>query len=258
VPCFSYTLVECPICTKGVQSTKRRRVDRETVLDTLFLIQPTATCLCFNRQKVDPSVYTYSGSLTQVDGPVTQVIDGGVQGVLAGMSITPSRMGTFTDGFCRPVDMGDDNDTIPRSHGLASENRAFSAFQCRKNSQSLELGDYPNGCQTILDIIKRMNENYNYLAIQKLCVDKNKRTFLISVKGSGSRFCIYKKGTHKNNRLYFSVDVNRARIEARCFDPDCKREHAETPTVELALNLMETSEVTTQFGLKQVHVQQLK
>ena len=155
-------------------------------------------------------------------------------------------MGTFTDGFCRPVDMGDEQDTIPRSHGIEWENRAFSGFQGRKDSETLELGDYPNGCKVLLDIIKRMDENYNYLAIQKLCAIKNKKLFLVSVKGRGSRFCMYKNGVHNSNRLYFSVDVKRARIEARSFDPECKREHTK---VEFVLTKVEKFKAITQFGL---------
>lgn len=257
-PCFSYKWVECPICNTGTtssssdsaQSTKRRRVDRETMIKNLFEIQLSDYCSCFNGLKVDPSIFTYRGSLIEADGPVTQVVRADVRAVLTEMSITPSRMGTFTEGFCRPVDMGDEHDTIPRPGTLVSENRAFSAFQCRKNSESLELGDYPNGCQTFLDIIKRMNDNYRFLAIQRLCLDKKNRSFMISVKGSGSRYCMYKNGVHNNNLLYFCVDIRRARIQAHCSDPDCKREHGDAPRFERVLTMGEKFKVATQFGLK--------
>jgi hypothetical protein len=260
-PCFSYKLVECPICNigktsssaSGAQTTKRRRVDRETIIENLFRIQLSESCSCFKGHKVDPSIYTYIGSLTEVDGPVTQVIRGGLQAILTETSITPSQMGTFTNGFCRPVDMGDGHDAIPRSDTLESH-RAVSAFQCRKNSLSLELGDYPNGGQTILEIIKRINAQYSFVAIHRLSVDRKKRSFMISVKGSGSRYCMYKNGVHNSNRVYFCVDVKRARIQAHCSDPDCKREHAKDQLVERTLTLGEKFNLTTQFGLKDTQI----
>jgi len=257
-PCFSYKWVECPICSidmkpssvEGTQSMKRCRVDRETSIENLFRINLSESCSCFNGHKVDPSVYTYSGSLIQADGPITQVLRGGVQAVLTEMSITPRRMGTFTDGFYRPIDMGDENDVIPQSDTLLSKSRAVSAFQCRKNTLSLELGDYPNGCQTILDMIKGMDDRYSGVAIHILSIDKKKRSFMISVKGRGSRYCMYKNGVHSRNRVDFCLDVKRGRIQAHCSDPDCKQEPGETPLVTRPLTRMDKFRITTQFGLE--------
>jgi hypothetical protein len=72
---------------------------------------------------------------------MTQLVYG-VKDILVEMSITPSRMGTFTSGFSRPVDMGDEHDAIPRSDALFPlERRVVSGFQRRKNNTSLELSE---------------------------------------------------------------------------------------------------------------------
>ena len=258
-PCFSYQWVECPICNTGPASypanrgqlvMKRRRIDTETTIENLFRIRLSDHCSCFNGHKVDPSIYTYSGSLTQVDGPLTQVVQGGVQAVLSEMSITPGQMGTFTNGFCRPEDMGDGHDVMPQSDTLSSRRRDTSGFPCPKNSLSLELGDYPNGYQTILEIIKRMNDNYRFLAIHRISVDTKKRSFLVSVKGRGSRYCMYSNQVHTSNNVYFCVNVKRARIQVHCSDPDCKQEHAKTPMVERGITLAEKYNITAKFGIE--------
>ena len=257
-PCFSYKWVKCPICSIAVASspeggaqstTKRCRDDVETCIKSLFRIQLSSSCSCFSGHKVDPSVYSYTGSLDCPDGPLTQLVRG-VQAVLTEMSITPScsQIGTFTDGFCRPVDMGNENDVIPRSDTLPSKRSVQRGLQRRKNNLSLELSKYPSGCRTILQIIKRVNDSYRFLTIHKLSVDEQKRFFLINVKGSGSRYCMYKKGVHSSNQVYFCLDVKRARIQVHCFDPDCKRDHVKTP-VDRALTLTENYNLTAQFGL---------
>jgi hypothetical protein len=59
---------------------------------------------------------------------------------------------------------------------------------------------------------------------------------------------MYQNGVHSSNRVYFCLDVKRARIQVHCFDPDCKREHAKTP-IKRALTLIDKHNLTTQFGL---------
>ena len=246
-PCFSYKWVKCPICAIGV-SQATTKLHRESSVERLLRIQLSDdSCSCFSGHKVHPSVYTYCGSLDRPDGSLTQALRG-VQAVLSEMSITPSQMGAFTGGFCRPVDMGDEHDTIPESARLLSECSVVRGFQRRKNSLSLELGEWGSGCQTILAIIKRLHDNYSFLSIHRLFVDKKKRSFLITVKGSGSRYCMYRDGVHRTNRIYFSLDLKRARIKVHCLVPDCKRDH-DKPLVERALTLVEKYQITAQFGL---------
>jgi hypothetical protein len=114
-PCYSYKMIDCPICSIGpkppVVAGKRRRTEDT---DTVFRLQSSAACSCFSGRSVDPSVYTYKGTLATCDGIlVRRELD--THNVLTIMSITPAVMGIFTTGFCRPVDMGDERDCIPRS-----------------------------------------------------------------------------------------------------------------------------------------------
>jgi hypothetical protein len=255
-PCFSFKWVECPICSinaavssgGGARSaTKRRRMDTEESIESLFRMQLSDSCSCFSGHKVDPSIYTYSGSLDRADGALVQLVQG-VKNVLTEMSITPHEMGVFTDGFFQPEDMGDAHDIIPRSDTISSKCRAVNSFQRRKDNSSLELGEYPSGCQTILGILKRVHLNYRFLAIHKIMVDKKQRSFLITVKGSGSRFCMSRNAVHNSNKIYFCIDVKRARIRVHCYDPDCKRDHGKA-RVERALTLVDKYSLSTQFGL---------
>jgi hypothetical protein len=257
-PCYSYKWIKCPICgikasstrvDDGPTTTKRRRADVDMTIESVFRKQLSDTCSCFSGHRVDPSIYTYSGSLVRSDGPLVQMLQG-IQTVLKETSITPSRIGTFTDGFRRPLDMGDEHDVIPQSGVLfPSKHRAVSGFQPRKNNTPLKLSDYSTGCRTILEIIKRVHVNYQCLAIHRISVDPKTQSFLINVKGNGSRYCMYRKRVHSSNGVYFCLDAKRARIRVLCFDPDCKRDHAKAH-IERALSLVDKYSITTQFELR--------
>ena len=256
-PCYSYKWIKCPICSTkassirvddGPTTTKRRRVDADMTNESLFRIQLSENCSCFSGHRVDPSIYTYSGSLDRSDGPLVQMLQG-IHAILKETSITPSSIGTYTSGFCRPLDMGDEHDAIPKSDVLLrSKRRAVSGFQPRKNSTPLKLSDYSRGCLTILEIIKRFHANYQFLAIQRISVDETTQSFFITVKGDGARYCMYRKRVHSSNGVYFRLDVKRFRIQVHCFDPDCKRDNAKAQIVR-PLSLVEKYSISTQFEL---------
>jgi len=169
--------------------------------------------------------------------------------VLLAMSITPPLMGTFTDGFVRPEDMGDEQDGIPQSSALfSSERRIVTGFQNRKNMICIEANRFPSGYGALLETIKNIHESYRYLAIHRLSMDEKQKTFFITVKGNGSRYCMYRKGFHTSNRVYFCMNLKRSRIHMHCFDADCKRDHAANP-ISRALSITDRHRIATGFEL---------
>ena len=253
-PCFSYKWVRCPICSVGrtapstsTSTTKRRRSDPD--VESMFRLQLSDSCSCFNGNVVEPSVYVYAGSLSGADEPVQMVLEGTLT-ILQETSIIPAQMGLIPDGlFHRPLDMGDEHDNIPISDTLFPvERRTVTGYQKRKNSVQLDLGDHVAGCRALLQILRRVHDRYLHLAIHRITLDSKARTFFITVKGCGSRFCMYRSAVHNSNRIYFSIDIRRARVRAHCFDVDCKREHSGCP-IERALTLSDKYSLTRGFGL---------
>jgi hypothetical protein len=242
-------MIDCPICTIGTKATattgKRRR---NNDVDSIFRLELSDSCSCFSGRVVDPSVYTYKGTLSTDDGSV-MCMELSTIAVLEKMSITPTSMGAFTHGFCRPCDMGDEHDGIPKSDALfSSERRIVNGFQRRKNTEPVDPTRFPSGYHALLQTIQNIHESYKYLAIHKLSIDEKKRTFLITVKGSGSRYCLYRNGFHSSNRVYFCLNLKRGRIHAHCFDPDCKRDHVNTPVIR-SLSRVDIHRITTGFGI---------
>lgn len=249
-PCFSYKMIDCPICSLGPKPTidKRRRPDALRDTDSLFRMQLSASCSCFSGRRLDASTYTYAGTLQRADGTLDTLFED-THSVLCAMSITPRIMGSFTPGFARPFDMGDEHDRIPQSDILfTSERRVLNGVQRRKNTESVDPSRFPDGYQFLLQTIKRIDLAYQYLAIHKLSLDTTQRTFFITVKGSGSRYCMYRKGFHSSNRVYFILDLKHSRLHVHCFDPDCKRDRVARP-VTRALSMIDRHRICTGFEL---------
>jgi hypothetical protein len=248
-PCFSYKMIDCPICTIGAKSTqtvgKRRR---QCDVDSIFRMALSDACSCFSGRVVDPSVYSYKGTLSAADGAVV-CLELSTHMVLTHMRITPSSMGSFTRGFCRPIDMGDEHDGIPKSDALCiAERRIVNGFGRRKDTVPVDISRFPSGYHALLQTIQNFHESYKYLAIHKVSVDEKKRTFFITVKGSGSRYCMYRNGFHTSNRVYFCLNLKRGRIHAHCFDPECKRDIVKTPVIR-SLKMSDAYRITTGFGI---------
>ena len=205
-PCFSYKMVDCPICNH-----KRPSPLRTQLIDI---------CACYNGKYVDPSIYTYAGSLRSVREPPQYLLDT-KESVLRGMSIIPPVMGQFTPGFTRPADMGEPEDPVSRT-----ERVVVQGFQ---RTAPMELHRNPTGYHALLQVITRIHAAYAHVAIQKLLLDERRRLFVVVVKGHGSRYCMYRSTQHVSNRVFFSVNLTRGRIYMHCFDPECKRAYGKNP-----------------------------
>jgi hypothetical protein len=254
-PCYSFKMIECPICVSDQKQTttvdnKRRRSDVEMDIDSLFRLQLSSTCDCFSGRKVDPSVYRYIGSMTSPEEERLSLLFQSTCEVLMGMSIVPTQMGDFTQGFLRPNDMGDDRDMIPIADILFPvERRTVCAQHRRKNLIRVPMSIYPAGYSALLNIMTRMHEEYRHIAIHYVSMDTQKKTFLINVKGKGSRYCPYKGVHHHSNRIYFTLNLLRARIHVHCFDPECKK-HKDFPDLLVrSMSLVDKYNVTRGFGL---------
>jgi hypothetical protein len=255
-PCFSYKMIDCPICTVGTKhkttSEKRRRPGATTETENLFRMQLSSSCTCFNGRRVDASVYTYAGTLRSADGLVFPMSTCDTYSVLIAMSITPSCMGTFTNGFHRPDDMGDEHDQIPQSDAMfTAERSVVKGIQRRKNTVIVDCARFPAGYQALLHAIQNIHSSYQHLAIHKLSVDAKKRSFIITVKGRGSRYCIYRSRLHASNRVYFCLNLKHSRIHVLCFDPDCKHDTVNTP-VTRSLSMMDKHRITTGFEMQEI------
>lgn len=252
-PCYSYKMIQCPICVIDDKKTdeihnKRRRSDID--IDSLFRMQLSSTCDCFSGKKVDPSIYRYIGSMLTPEDEVLSHLLHGTCEVLMGMSIVPTQMGNFTQGFLRPVDMGDDRDMIPIADILfPAERRAVSSLHRRKNTVRVTLSTYPLGYSMLLNMIVNMHEEYRHIAIHYVSLDPLKRSFLINVKGKGSRYCPYKGLHHHSNRVYFSLNLARARLNVHCFDPDCKKHNHFPNLLVRSLSQVDKYSITHGFGL---------
>jgi hypothetical protein len=231
-PCYSFKMVPCSICERDqghAKMDKRKRDNTSDDVASMFRKKLTDDCRCFNGRIVDPSVYTYTGSIRETGGDIVQLVHG-VLDTLEATSIVPMQMGMFTSGFTRPVDMGDELDKIPDGDSLfPAERRLVSGFQRRKNLDSLSHGEHTQGFEYIRSIVARAHVEFQHLALHKVSIDRVKRSLLVTVKGKGSRFCPYKGNFHHSNRIYFSVQVKRARVQIHCFDADCRKGYGDKP-----------------------------
>ena len=249
-PCFSYKMIECPICSMGKKKTKecgtKRKLD--TNLESLFRLQLSESCTCFNGRRVDSSIYTYAGTLHDSDDQLSQCLHS-VLDVLMEMSIVPKVMGIFTPGFTRPSDMGDEHDVIPNdSIVFPSEKRIVNGFDRRKNTVQMNHSKFPDGFKSILSCIVGIHECYKHIAIHKLSMDEDKKVILVTVKGKGSRYCMFTKKFHNSNRVYFVFGLKRSYIQVNCFDPDCRKEHSDKP-LRRSLSLMDKYRILDGFGI---------
>ena len=223
-PCYSYKMIDCPICCMGIR-LKQNGHDCSAVQTQLARI-----CTCFNGRLVDSSIYTYAGSFASPDAEFTRLLPDDVYTILTETSIVPATMGGFTPGFCRPADMGDIHDVIPQSDIMfASERRVLGNLGRRKYTSAVELRQHPAGYRAILDVLVTVHAAYRHLAIHKVVVDESKHAFIVTVKGNGSRFCLYRNEMHQSNRAYFWINISRGCLHVHCFDPDCKKQHAKQP-----------------------------
>ena len=251
-PCFSYKMIECPICSMGAAatSTKRKRDHKKKPPEDLtFRLRMSETCTCYGGRKVEPSTYRYVGSLQQADGPVVELMQGSLA-VLHQMSITPTTMGQFTQGFVRPVDMGDKDDRIPQSDIVfPSEKRQITGFNKRKNSEDVNMHTHVEGYHALIGTLKNIHSEYAHVAIHKVSMNRAQQTFLVTVKGNGSRYCMYKTCAHNSNRVYFVINMKAGRVQMYCFDRDCRRDFAASPIVR-TVSTVDRHNITRAFGLK--------
>ena len=243
-PCFSFKMIECPICSLG-SSKKRNRAEQYIYPIERLLSE---ACRCFNGRKVEPSTYTYKGSFLQEDGPICKQL-GDTHAVLVNMSIIPEVMGTFNDElFIRPDDMGEELDVIPQAVALfPSEKRTLSGFQKRKSLEAADACMYPNGHLIIREVLKQVHESYLHLAIHNVCMNTKSKLLIVTVKGRGSRYCLYQKRDHNSNRVYFTIDTRKQTVTARCFDDDCKKEIVSKPIVR-PLSFIHRHTLMKEFG----------
>jgi hypothetical protein len=253
-PCFSYKMITCPICVRddeeNIKTTKRKRKDASYDLENLFRIELSATCHCFNGRVVDPSYYDYIGSICHIGGDIVQLLEG-VLNVLSETSIVPLHMGMFTDGFTRTEDMGDELDIIPGKKDnilFPAERRAISGFQRRKTLENIIHKDFPSGIHLLRGVLGRIHENYVHLGVHTVCLDRNKKLFIVTVKGKGSRFCPYKGNHHHSNRVYFCINFGRQRVNIHCFDNDCKKKYGTKP-IARTMSIGDCINIEKEFGL---------
>ena len=253
-PCYSYKMIPCPLCIlddeEKTHMTKRKRKNSFDTLESLFRIELSSTCNCFNGRVVDPSFYSYTGTIQSSDGKLVHVLDGTLN-VLRETSIIPPQMGMFTDGFQRTMDMGDELDMMPRKQDaimFPRERRTISGFQRRKNIETISQRDFPSGISTIGNIIERLHENYKHLGIHNVCLDRGKKMFIVTVKGKGSRYCPYRGNYHHSNRVYFCILYGKLRVYTHCFDNDCKKRYEQKP-ITRSLNLTDCINLEQSFGL---------
>ena len=253
-PCYSYKMITCPLCVRDDDekdsSAKRKRKNVYDDLENLFRIELSSTCNCFNGRIVDPSFYSYVGTIRRDGGELEHVLVGTLN-ILQETSIIPPHMGLFTEGFKRTLDMGDELDIMPRKQEaimFPSERRAISGFQRRKNIESVSHREFPLGIATIGNVIGRLHENYEHLGIHNVCIDRSKKMFIITVKGKGSRYCPYRGSHHHSNRVYFCILFGKLRVYIHCFDNDCKKTYDSKP-ITRTLNLTDCIKLEQEFGL---------
>lgn len=228
-PCFSFKMVPCPICAVVDPRSKKRRLDNESA----FREQLSNACSCFGGRVVEPSVYRYQGTIDRVGA---SVVDRSMNTLecLQAMSITPSQMGMFTPGFVRPPDMGDEHDKIPQADVVfPAERRVVRNFDRRKDSVVLPAQKYAEGYRVIREILSGVQPEFAHIAIHRVSMDARSQTFLVTVKGKGSRFCVYQGRCHQSNRVYFCVNLRHSRVQIHCFDPDCRRDNVRMQTITL-------------------------
>lgn len=223
-PCFSYKMVDCGLCIpeKTLHISKRKRdwTDQQSDIQQ----QVSMICDCFKGRRVDPSVYTYVGSITRRCMTITPLLTSVLE-VLKETSIIPTSMGLFTTCFEPTPDMGGDLDRIPTEPSMfPAEKRVISGINRRKDMISVDIPTYPDAVRTIHRIISRLDGEYVHTAIHRLSLDRNKSIVIVLPKGKGARYCLTKGAHHHSNRVYFTMYIKRGKLDVQCFDQECKKE----------------------------------
>jgi phage-related protein len=264
-PLYSHKAEKCTICTSQ-PSRKRRREDGSPSLAMFAsnehdgvprsLSQQLAEhCTCSNGYIIQPSVYTYYGTLIgeRLDPKKLRTREQ----QLHEMSIIPTTMGLPAADFHRTPDMGDEKDRIPVD-GIVfpSERQAVSGFK-RRHDITIPMAITRDGCRILHNIITKTHAAYKHATIDldKVRYCSRAQTIRLDVRGCGSRHCLVKKDQHSSNRVFFVVNMRKSNIAVHCFKHACRqhiRTQGEAPGRKLAcheyvqlVNMLESFKPTT-------------
>lgn len=120
--------------------------------------------------------------------------------------------------FAAPLDV-----PAPRNGGavFSQEKSQLRAVKRRKNVVYLDPTSpvFP----LVQNILGRVDNHYQQIAIQSIAFDKEYKTLTVNVKGRNCRHCLLARREHVSNRIYFVVLLNRGYVQTRCFDTQCTK-----------------------------------
>ena len=237
-PPFSYKSTPCPICRSSQKRKKRKRKSSfdDTDNDPIVQLQTahellSNSCDCVFGYRLQPSTYEYVGTYLQngtMDSELVSVSD-----ILQGMSIIPSKLGSFTEEFTHCEDMGKVEDKLSNEGQVfRSEKRLLSATS-RRNQIDIPVNEKQKCFQIVQSIINRICPEYRRVVVDNIrhCSSKQKNELFITVKGPGMRWCVLKQKEHNSNRAFFILCLLKLRLIANCFDKSCKKCETDKDTI---------------------------
>jgi hypothetical protein len=257
-PAFSRKMKPCPTCelNQVLHGQSKRQGKRQKIMEGIEIPKPfveqSLTCGdCFGGRILDPNFYELKWILHS---------NGSFEEVPASFSILEQLMattlvlpfGTELTPFHPPLDIGTKEDQKPVKMMFFKKDQAkFSHMK----APELLARTHPEGFCFLTQLIQRVVWQASKIeAFASLVVHKVKKlgkgrntgkALLITLKGTGERFCFLKRSEHKGNSVYFILRPKG--LYFQCLNDECK-EKLKTEPIELLLTEEEKNQCQTHFG----------
>jgi hypothetical protein len=209
--------------------------DKSDEDDYLVLEDDVKCSNCFFGKVVLPSTYRLECVKTNDGKMIDYTVDGEENiTVLEELKMTSivfvgctSNIHILAERLNLPIDFADELDILAPKKGavFSKEKTVVHAANKRVNNAYVSF-DHPI-YSMLPPLLEMVNIKYRETSIQNIMVDREKKSIIINVKGSNSRFCCMKNHMHNSNRVYFVISLSTGMLQARCFDSECTKKRAQ-------------------------------
>lgn len=118
-------------------------------------------------------------------------------------------------------------DVQPPRHGaiFTAEKNTTRGWARSKNTKYLPIAKELD--DLVQPLLQRLHGSYSDCVLQNVMLDSDKKTLIVNVKGSGSRYCQLIKQVHRSNRVFFMIYLKTGYMHVKCFDQICKKRREE-------------------------------
>lgn len=151
-------------------------------------------------------------------------------------SICPEAQGQFSTLFRPPADMPGELDFVPSAAGpVVFEQRELKPIMAQMaKSEECRVEHHPELFQLVHQAIAEFFPSHSEAQLHHVAHSSAAGGRLyIQLKHQKCRFCLVQQREHNNNRVFFTLALQRGRLSFHCFKKECKAElvqlRAKTP-----------------------------